>query len=351
MKSARVFQVLFGVALAVALGPGITFPCVAQNLAVQPGSQKPQQNDFGNLPKGQSQLGEYMKSSRGSGQSGAAILDAVAASGLARNSANVASLRQALASNTSVEEKIGLVRLLGRQYSPDNVTGANESIVADLKNAANSSDAGLARAAVLAFSRLGYPPGFEEVLASSRTRGIIDDNTYFGELAHVLPFAPASDQQRFAQMLGNSGNDYAAQIVAMLVNSGWALGSLSDQSRKSIANFLDRSEPEFAKAIGQFDFLDAVRYSAWLRATATLRASDFNKQGAELIMGKLSDPRTDPRKIMAFLVSEFGPPLVAQIASKERFSPLLQRIDLYSRQNPQNSDIREIVSQVSAMLS
>jgi hypothetical protein len=30
---------------------------------------------------------------------------------------------------------------------------------------------------------------------------------------------------------------------------------------------------------------------------------------------------------------------------------MLQRIELYSHQNPQNSDMREIVSQVSAMLS
>jgi hypothetical protein len=92
-------------------------------------------------------------------------------------------------------------------------------------------------------------------------------------------------------------------------------------------------------------------YSAWLRALASLRTSDFNKQGAELIMARLSDSKTEPRKIMAFLASEYGPPLVQQIGSKDRFASLLQRIDLYSRQNPQNSDMRAIVSQVSAMLS
>jgi hypothetical protein len=209
----------------------------------------------------------------------------------------------------------------------------------------------LARASVLAFSRTGFPSGFEDVLANARSRGVIDADTYFGEFAHVLPFAPIPDQERLADSLRNSRNEYASQIAAMLVNSGWPLRTLSSVSRASIVSLLEQSEPKFSPAIGQFDFVEAVRYSAWLRALATLRASDFNKQGAELIMTKLSDSKTDPRKIMAFMASEYGAGLVKQIGSKERFAPLLQRIDLYSRQNPQNTDMRAIVLEVSAMLS
>jgi hypothetical protein len=287
----------------------------------------------------------------GSGARSAVALASVAASGLPRNPQNAAAIRRALAANVPVEEKAMLTRLLANQFTPDDATGMNQLIASDLKNLTNSSDDTLARAALFAFTRLGYLAGFEDVLLLAKNRRVIDDDAYLGELSHVLPFASGADQERIARLLGDSNNGYAAQIAAMNVNNGWSLGVLSSGSKMSLTALLEKSEPAFSPALGQFDYVEATRYAEWLRALATLRASNFNRQGAELVMARLGDPTIDPRKIMAFLASEHGSWLITQIGAKDRFTALVQRISLYSRQHPQNADMRALVDQVSAVVS
>ncbi|MGH8807919.1 MAG: hypothetical protein ACREX0_08580 [Noviherbaspirillum sp.] len=80
-----------------------------------------------------------------------------------------------------------------------------------------------------------------------------------------------------------------------------------------------------------------------------MKASDFNKHGGEIIMARLNDEKTDPRKIMAFLGSEHGDPLMSAIGS--RFDVILQRIALYSKQHPQNREMNETVERIKLRLN
>ena len=82
-----------------------------------------------------------------------------------------------------------------------------------------------------------------------------------------------------------------------------------------------------------------------------VRSSVLNKEGAEFILSKLNDPRTEPRKIMAFLSSEYGPRLFQLIGEKARFLIVLNKISLYSKQHPQNHDMSETVSLVNERLA
>lgn len=302
------------------------------------------------LTKGQALFGQYMAQSRGSAQ-GSAALEEVFANSMPKTAQNSSSLRSLLASKVTTEEKVIVARLLAKQYALGDPTGMNHLILQDLKNLSNSQELPLARAATLAFSRLGYFPDYQDVLLTAKNRGTIEDDTYFGELAHVLAFAPAADQERLAHMLHSSKNEYASQIVAMIVNNAPVASKITSASRAELTVYLEGTEPRFSMALGQFDFVEAVRYSAWLRAVANLKASEFNKQGAEVIMAKLNDGNLDPRKVMAFLVSEFGPGLLSQIGRRTRFDSMLQRITLYSQQHPQNRDMKEIVEQVKIGLS
>jgi hypothetical protein len=295
-------------------------------------------------------LGKYMAQSPGSAR-GAVALEEVFVNGLPRTAQNSSALRSLLASKISTEEKLMVTRLLAKQYARTDPTGMNHLILQDLKALIGSEEMPLARAATLAYSRLGYFPDYQDVLRSAKDRGIIEDDTYFGELAHVFAFAPAIDQERLAQVLRSSKNDYASQVVAMTVNNAPVAKNLTAKSRSELAGYLEGMEPRFSMALGQFDFVEAIRFSAWLRAVANLKASEANKQGAEFIMAKLNEPTIDPRKVMAFLISEFGPELMAQIGQKARFDLMLQRISLYAKQHPQNGDMRDIVEQVRSTLS
>jgi hypothetical protein len=287
----------------------------------------------------------------GGGPRAPEALEEVFAKGMPKTTQNTSALRSLLVSKTSNEEKVILTRLLAKQYAPDNPTGMNHLILQDLKQLANAADVAVAREATFAFSRLGYFPDYQDVLQAAWKRGTIDDDSYYGEFAHVLAFAPAPDQETLARVLRASKNVYASRIVAMVVNNAAVASKISASTRLELAAYLEVVEPRFAMALGQFDFVDAVRYSAWLRAVASLSAPVSNRQSAEIIMAKLSDANVDPRKVMAFLVSEFGPGLMSQIGQKARFEMMLRQIAAYSRQFPQNRDMKDIVEQARMSLS
>ena len=299
---------------------------------------------------GQALFDKYMLQSRGSARGGAA-LEEVFVTGLQKSARNSASLRTLLASKITSDEKLMATRLLAKQYARNDSTGMNHLIVQDLKALSASQDLPLARAATLAFSRLGYLPDYQDVLLSAKDRGVIEEDTYFGELAHIFAFAPEADQERLAKTLRVSRNFYASQIVAMIVNNRPVAQNIAPRSRPELLAYLEDLEPSFSMSAGQFDFVEAIQYSAWLRAVATLKAPGANNPDAEVIMAKLADANIDPRKVMAFLISEFAPELLKSIGQKNRFDAMLMRIEQYARQHPQNTDMKEVVEQVKSALA
>jgi transposase-like protein len=303
------------------------------------------------LEKGKALFAQYNAQHRNNPTQGRRILDEVYALGLPTTAESVTAIRAALASQVSNEEKVALARILSRLYTPENLTGLNDAIVRDLKGISNSGDRDLARAATLAYSRLGYFADWPDVLLSARTRGVISADTYFGELAHLAPFAPANDQLILLKAIRNAKNIYASEILAMAVNNPETNAKFSPETRAEITALLEETEPNFGQALGHFDYIEADRYSVWLRAFASLKGSAFNKKGAELIMGKLNNDQTDPRKIMAFFTSRYGASVIKDIGERSRFEVILQRISFYSKQHPQNMDMREMVEEFKAMLS
>jgi hypothetical protein len=243
--------------------------------------------DASALERGQALFTQYIARADASSLQAAQALQEVYANGMPRTAQNCSSLRSLLASKTASEEKIILARLVAKQYAPNDPTGMNHLILQDLKGLTNSEDLTVARAATFAFSRLGYFPDYQDVLLAARNREVIDDDSYYGELAHILAYAPAADQVRLAQVLRSSRNYYASQIVAMIINDAAVGAKISVGSRAELAALLDGVEPRFAMALGQFEFVDAIRYSAWLRAVATSNAPASDRQSAELIMIKL----------------------------------------------------------------
>lgn len=270
---------------------------------------------------------------------------------LPRTEANTTAIRVLLASPSNSDEKSGLIRLLAAQYDRTSPNHRNDLIIQDLRVLATSSDKGVARSATFAFTRLGFSPSFEEVLANALKSSLINKDEYFGEMAHVVAFAPPSDQARLAQELRQSKNFYAAEIIAMTINSAVLPATWTSQARAEFGLLLESTEPAFPQALGLYDLAAAVQYSNWLNALAMVRSSVLNKDGAEFILNKLNDPRTEPRKAMAFLSSEYGPRLFQLIDEKARFLVVLDKISLYSKQHPQNRDMKEITSLVTAQLA
>jgi hypothetical protein len=216
---------------------------------------------------------------------------------------------------------------------------------------ARSADKAVARAAVFAFSRLGFQEGFREVLDGALAAGVLNEEAYYGELAHALPFAPPREQARIARLLRNASPGYAAEIVAMLVGDGVLRVPGSEPARADLIALILANEPKMPSAIGQYDLIAAINHANWLVAVANLQASVLDKEGAEFILRRLSDPATDPRKVMAFLSSPHAERLYAVIGERARYLVLMERIALHSKQLPMNRDMAEIVELVGARLA
>jgi hypothetical protein len=300
--------------------------------------------------RGQQLLELYNSKYRNHPVEGRNTLDAIQANGLAKTADNVKSIRALLASRVTNEEKIALARILGSLYSPDDKTGMNTAIAQDLRGLSRAGAKDVARAATLAFSRLAYFPDSPDVLLSAKNRGLIDADTYYGELAHLTAYAPAHEQANLVATIKNGKNRYAAEILASLSHDAITMQRFVPETKVQLLSLLEESEPEFPKALGEFGYTDAIRYATWLHTASLLKRDATNASYKDLVMARLSDEKTDPRKIMAFLASAEGKQLMKDVGQRSTFEPLYQRIALYSRQLPQNMTMKELVQDVTATL-
>jgi hypothetical protein len=249
---------------------GLIFECLnnvdAQNVQFGGGENRPRQ------AAAQGKLIEYQNKYRHSGQEGRAKLDEVYSLGLEVNADNIKLIRSLLASNISFDEKIALTRILASLYSPQSTNEFNNAILSDLRGLAASGHKELGRTATYAYSRSGYFPDSVEMLTRSRDIGYFGDQDFYGELAHLLPYAPEDVQSEIIAKIKSSRNLYAAEILAAMVNNPEHLTRLPLSTRGGVMALLAGTEPKFSQATGTFSFSEGIQFTYWLHAMATLRA-------------------------------------------------------------------------------
>ncbi|HYD94934.1 MAG TPA: hypothetical protein VEC01_06385 [Noviherbaspirillum sp.] len=278
-------------------------------------------------------------------------LDEAYVLGIRKTRANVMAIRTLLVSRVPAEEKVALARLLGSLYSPADATGMNAAIAQDLRRLARAEQRELAGAAVLVYSRLGYFPDTPDILSSARRNGAIDDDGYFGELAHLVPFAPAHAQRALVAELRRSKNPYGTEVITFVLQAKEVVKKLDPAAKEELLLLLNETEPAFPMPLGDFGYTDAIRFANWLHASAMLAVEIKGASYRDMVLAKLDDERTDPRKIMAFLSSGEGRRLIGEVGQRAPFEKMQQRIALYSRQLPQNEAMKEIVDGVNATLA
>lgn len=281
---------------------------------------------------------------------GGNLLIRAGAYGLPQTPRNTTALRRIVAGNTEQEEKVIAIRLLAAQYAKANPTGMNHLILADLKQQAISGLPRVAAIAIFAYSRLGYLPDSLAVLRAGRGRAVLDDDSYFGEIAHMLPGAPPSEQLEMSRMLRQSRNGYASDIAAGLVTADAPRSLLTQETTQELRRFLEESEPRFSITASRYDRLEATRYQYWLRAIAQLREGGFNRNGAELVLQRLSDPMLDTRKLYAFFTAPYAPEVLGHIPQRERYTAIMQRMASYPGQFPDEPGMADVAAEARSIL-
>lgn len=307
------------------------------------------------MKEGQSLLDQYM-ADRNSVKiknlflSDAETFLAIQSKGLPKTGKNVDTIRSLLAANSKKDEKIALQRLLGSLYSHDNQSGANHLIQQDLRLQINSNEKDIAIAALLSFSRLGYFSDSAEVLKRAYDKKILSDTGYFGELAHLLPYAPAADQNKLLDTIRAGKNAYARDILTSSFTQASIIKKLHPATKKNLRHYFDKNQPNFTMAIGEYGVIDSFRYTNWLQSSTMLDIDITGKTYQELIFKHLNDPNLDPRKIMAYLSATEGKYLIDHLQNakqKEDIKALYERVKLYSTLLPQNSIMKDLVQQIA----
>jgi hypothetical protein len=275
-------------------------------------------------------------------------LDRILTQGVPLTAQSVRAARALLKAGLSDDEKIALARILGRLYSADNLTGYNADILLDLRSLINDSNKEVARSAALTFARLGYLPGSDVLLKTAFDNRVLSADDYYGELAHMTPWAPASVQDELLAAIRVSSNAYAADVLASSINENpKILSGYSARSVDEIAQLLGKTEPRFASATGEFGLTDAVRYANWLRATAQI---DSLANGTDLdaaIVAKLSVPGIDPRKITAYLLTPEASSILSSAPLGSPAGGLVSLSNQYAAQYPANKVLQSAAQEIA----
>jgi hypothetical protein len=280
------------------------------------------------------------------GLMGRIALDEVHARGIEKTPKNFRAIIDLLKSNVSNEEKISLARMLARFYSDDDANGWNIQVLDELRRLTHSGDKELAKESTLSFSRLGYFADSEDVLLTARNVRNITDEDYYGELTHILPFAPSTRQKAIAETIRSGGNIYPIDIFSAMLPSTEMVKKISPDALAVIKEFVLEHEPKFPQAPEKFGLVDVVRYGEWLKSVAVLSGDNSGRNANNVSLEHISDINTDPRKIIAFLISSDGDKFISAASSSEKFRMMQRSIDIYAAQNAGDNNIQDMASMI-----
>lgn len=236
-------------------------------------------------------------------------------------------------------------------YNRENTSGANHDVALELKNLAADSNKQIAAYAATYYARLGYLPDTKHVLDQALQSGALPTDSYFREIAHLIPSAPPEKQKEFMVEVLASSNRLAADILASGLNSGQDSSAASFlKSSEEMAKLLQATEPDFGQEVGLYGGTDGLRYRTWLRASATIEGAKTGRNMDEIIVAKLSEPGTDPRKVLAYLSSWEAMPLLTKAAPGSQVQKLAAIARRQSDQNPGNSYMRSLAETIEVRM-
>lgn len=283
------------------------------------------------------------------GMLGRIALDEIYSRGVPQNKQSIISVRALLAQGVTSDEKVSLARILGSLYRADDSLGENENILMELRRLANDPSNEVVRSAVISYARLGYLKDSESLLYAAYARDALGTDDYYGELAHLVDIAPARDKIGLTEKIKNSANSYASDILAMsLIGGQEGAKNYPVDSLSNISQIFRKTEPEFSYGMGEFGLMTAMRYANWLRANAVIENQMSGKDVDVAIIEILSQPKTDPRKVLSFFLIPESTPLIESASIGSPSAGLVKIALQYANQFPGNPMLQEYARDIAA---
>jgi hypothetical protein len=265
--------------------------------------------------------------------------------------ANIQAARRSLARASATDDKILLVKVLASMYTPRVRSQQNLLIESDIRKLIDSPAPRLAAEAVLEYSRLSYPADRYQVLQRARGAKIIDDDAYYGELAHGLRFSSPEQQLQMLSELEAARNLYGNEVLASTFGAPDTFDQLDAPARPKLLKILSSHEPNFPMALNSFGVVDMARYVTWIDAVATIESKLTSKPYADLVVGRLSGPEVDPRKILAVFANPEGQRVMRESRDASQLRKLFTRAQVYSYSLPENAMLNGAVASFSKQMA
>jgi hypothetical protein len=248
---------------------------------------------------------------------------------------------------SSIPERVAAIRVYALLQVPTNSAATNDRIRATLRMLAQSAQREVATAAILRYSRLPYAADTESLLDSNYIKSYLSKDDLYGELAHIFPFAPADRQIQLLERLDNGKSDYAMDILASNLKEKSMRARLSGAVRNKLIGVLERHQPAFSAAIGEFSLKEAITYSDWLHAFACIKSETSGESYESVILANVASPTANPKRAISFFASPEGK-AAAAVLGYRKLQPTFERIASYSDHlpYPQHSAIKDFSASV-----
>jgi hypothetical protein len=292
----------------------------------------------------------YQKKYIGSGAKGRELLDAIRALGLPPTVENFNQVQELIKSKTTTEERVGLTRILANFFSINNALGFNDGVIADLKELVNSGNKDVAGTAALEYTYFGYLPDSQHVLSYAKEAGYITDEIYYAQLSRVADSAPKDAQQEILNKIKLGGNAYSIEILTSDIQTPENLKKYSPETYTTLKTILAEHQPEFSEDPSQFGLTKAVTYSAWLQAVALVNSNGDPGSSDQFLLNQLNNNKTDPRKIISFLITGEGDPLIQRYGPSGGLARAQSNMELYAAQTALNLTAQGAIDEIKTKL-
>ncbi|WP_156362572.1 hypothetical protein [Xylophilus sp. Leaf220] len=150
----------------------------------------------------------------------------------------------------------------------------------------------MSRAQLFETSRSTNDRQLKEIQKKAHSDGLISQNEYFGELAHMLSASSPESLEIFKE-ISKSENSYGIEVMfASLANNDIWLKTLSNAERSSVLAQLEELKPKFSGDMSALGMSDVYRYDHWVKSIEkTYGNANFEDFLAKNIFEKAAEPR------------------------------------------------------------
>lgn len=247
----------------------------------------------------------------------------------------------------SDDERIAMINIVARLHNRENTTGLNAQIEADMRALAADSNKNIAHDAAMFYARFGYAEDTQAILDSALSRGAMVSEDYFRELAHLLPSAPNDKKRDLILRIQAGSSELGTDILTESLLSGEDFNAAPFlRDSEDMAKLLAGMEPNLGSNVAQYGMVDVIRYRNWLRATALLESQKTGESMEAVVVRHLSEPGTDPRKIMGYLSAPEARPMLASAGVDSPVQDLVRVAQRNADQHPASRDMHDVVSEI-----